>query len=100
MFIGALYLLFGLRELGLSPLLVGITVGIGGASNLLGTLLVQRITHRFGVSPTMVGAASAASPTTPWRGPAGSPDRSPTSPLRRHHRTAIHPAPKGALASI
>jgi Na+/melibiose symporter-like transporter len=56
MFIGALYLLFGLRELGLSPLLVGITVGIGGASNLLGTLLVQRITHRFGVSPTMVGA--------------------------------------------
>ena len=56
MFIGALYLLFGLRELGLSPVLLGVTVGVGGASNLLGTLLVLRVTRRFGVGPTMVSA--------------------------------------------
>ena len=56
MFIGALYLLFGLRELGLSPVLLGMTVGVGGASNLLGTLLVLRVTRRFGVGPTMVSA--------------------------------------------
>lgn len=56
MFIGALYMLFGLRELGLSPVLLGMTVGVGGASNLLGTLLVRRVTRRFGVGPTMVTA--------------------------------------------
>ena len=56
MFIGALYMLFGLRDLGLSPVLLGITVGVGGASNLLGTLLVVRATRRFGVGPTMVTA--------------------------------------------
>ena len=56
MFIGALYVLYGLRELGLSPLLIGVTVGVGGASNLLGTLLVGRLTSRFGASRTIVGA--------------------------------------------
>jgi MFS family permease len=56
MFIGALYVLFGLRELGLSPLLIGITVGVGGVSNLLGSLLVERLTRRFGIGRTLVGA--------------------------------------------
>jgi len=56
MFIGALYVLFGLRELGLSPVLLGMTVGVGGASNLLGTLIVQRATRRFGVGPTIITA--------------------------------------------
>jgi MFS family permease len=55
-FIGAVYVLFGLRELGLSPLSIGITVGVGGASNLLGTLVVPRVTARFGPARTMVGA--------------------------------------------
>jgi predicted MFS family arabinose efflux permease len=57
MFIGALYVLYGLRELGLSPLLIGITVGVGGVSNLLGTLIVRRTTLRFGMARTMVAAA-------------------------------------------
>jgi predicted MFS family arabinose efflux permease len=56
MFIGASYVLFGLRELGLSPLLVGLSVGVGGVSNLIGTLLVQRVTQRLGIGPTMVTA--------------------------------------------
>jgi Na+/melibiose symporter-like transporter len=56
LFIGALYVLFGLRELGLSPLLVGVTVGVGGASNLIGTLILPHVTRRFGKRPTMVGA--------------------------------------------
>jgi predicted MFS family arabinose efflux permease len=34
--------------LGLSPLLVGLSVGIGGVSNLVGTMLVQRLTRRLG----------------------------------------------------
>src|SRR5207244_10157617 len=56
MFIGALYVLYGLRELGLSPLLVGITIGVGGASNLLGTVIVERVTRRCGARRTMIGA--------------------------------------------
>jgi MFS family permease len=56
MFIGALYVLFGLHELGLSPLLVGLSIGVGGISNLVGTLLVQRVTRRLGVGRTMVSA--------------------------------------------
>jgi MFS family permease len=56
-FIGPLYALYALRELALGPVLLGITIGIGGASNLLGTILVQPITRRFGAGPTMLGAA-------------------------------------------
>ena len=56
MFIGALYVLFGLRELGLSPLLVGLSIGVGGISNLVGTLLVERVTRRLGTGRTMVTA--------------------------------------------
>ena len=64
MFIGALYVLFGLRELGLSPLLVGLSVGVGGISNLAGTLLVQRLTQRLGgAGRTMVMAMLVGSLT-------------------------------------
>jgi MFS family permease len=64
MFIGALYVLFGLRELGLSPLLVGLSVGVGGISNLVGTLLVERVTPRLGgAARTMVAAALVGSLT-------------------------------------
>ena len=78
MFIGALYVLFGLRELGLSPLLVGLSVGVGGISNLAGTLLVQRLTPRLGgpertmVTAMLVGSATpiliAAAPAGPLPG--------------------------------
>jgi MFS family permease len=56
-FIGALYTLYALRDLGLGPVLLGITVGIGGASNLVGAVLVGPVTRRWGVGPTLVGAA-------------------------------------------
>ena len=35
-------------------MLLGITVGVGGASNLLVTLLVVRVTRRLGIGRTMV----------------------------------------------
>lgn len=64
MFIGALYVLFGLRDLGLGPLLVGLSVGVGGISNLLGTLLVERVTRRLGgAGRTMVTAMLVGSLT-------------------------------------
>jgi predicted MFS family arabinose efflux permease len=64
MFIGAPYVLFGLRELGLSPLLIGLSVGVGGISNLVGTLLVERVTRRLGgAGRTMVTAMLVGSIT-------------------------------------
>jgi Na+/melibiose symporter-like transporter len=56
MFIGALYVLYGLRELDLTPLLVGLSIGVGGVSNLVGTMAVQPITRRFGIGKTMTSA--------------------------------------------
>src|SRR5215471_3672303 len=66
MFIGALYVLFGLRELGLSPLLVGLSVGIGGISNLLGTLVVERVTRRLGGPGRTMVAALLVGSLTPF----------------------------------
>ncbi|MBI3970305.1 MAG: MFS transporter [Chloroflexi bacterium] len=62
-FIGALYALYALRELGLGPVLLGIAIGVGGASNLVGTLVVGPVTRRFGVGATMLGAAAVGSLT-------------------------------------
>lgn len=59
--IGALYILYGLHELGLGPALLGLTVGVGGVSNLVGTLLVGPLTRRFGVGPSMLAAATVGS---------------------------------------
>jgi MFS family permease len=58
-FIGALYSLYVLRELGMGPVLLGVTIGVGGASNLLGTFLVGPVTRRFGPGPTMTAAVVA-----------------------------------------
>ncbi len=62
-FIGTLYALYALREVGLDPVMLVITIGIGGASNLIGAALVSRVTRRFGIGPTMLGAAAVGSLT-------------------------------------
>ncbi|HEY3082772.1 MAG TPA: MFS transporter [Chloroflexota bacterium] len=60
-FIGVLYALFALRDLGLDPVLLGITIGVGGVSNLAGAAAVGPVTRRFGVGPTMLGAVAVGS---------------------------------------
>ena len=55
-FYGGLYYLFAVRDLHLTALLVGIIVSVGGASNLLGALLAQRLLHRLGLGRTLIGA--------------------------------------------
>lgn len=55
-FIGALYDIYLLRELGLSPAVLGITIAAGGVGALAGALLSSRLERRFGVGKTLVGS--------------------------------------------
>lgn len=53
---GATWFLFALEELGLSPALVGLIAGVGGASSFLGALVASRATTRWGVGPVAIAA--------------------------------------------
>lgn len=53
---GATWFLFALDTLGLSPALVGIVAGVGGASSFIGAVLASRMTRRWGVGPVAVVA--------------------------------------------
>lgn len=55
-FIGAIYWLFLVRDLGLPPALVGVSISFGGAGALIGTLVAARVTRRFGVGYTLIGS--------------------------------------------
>jgi predicted MFS family arabinose efflux permease len=60
-FFSALYIAFVLRELGLSPALLGLGIAAGGIGALTGSLLTQPIARRIGVGPAicLMGAAAA-----------------------------------------
>ena len=53
--IGSLYNLYALRELGLSPVAVGATVGVGGVAALAGAFGAERAARRFGVGAAICG---------------------------------------------
>jgi predicted MFS family arabinose efflux permease len=55
-FIGTIYWLFLVRDLGLPPAVVGVSIGIGGIGAFLGTLLAERFTRRFGIGRTIIGS--------------------------------------------
>jgi len=59
-FFAALYTLYALEELHLSPLLLGLTVSAGGVGSLAATGLVGPLTARFGLGPTLVWTRIAA----------------------------------------
>ncbi len=54
-FFAPLYSLYAIRELGLGPAAVGLTIALGGASSLAGALLAERALRRFGLGPTLIG---------------------------------------------
>jgi Na+/melibiose symporter-like transporter len=56
-FYSALYTLFALRVLGLTPTMLGLTVAAGGLGGLAGAVMAPRLARRFGAGPTIVGAA-------------------------------------------
>jgi len=51
---GALYTIFMLRDLGLSPSFMGIIISVGGASALLGSLTARPLAKRVGFGPAIV----------------------------------------------
>jgi predicted MFS family arabinose efflux permease len=51
-FIGAIYWLFLVRDLHLTPAMVGISIGFGGAGAFVGTLAAGYLTRRFGLGRT------------------------------------------------
>lgn len=54
-FYAALYWLFLVRELGLTPGIVGLTISMGGVGALLGAFLSERTAARFGIGRTLTG---------------------------------------------
>lgn len=55
-FLGTLYGYYVIRELGLSPAMLGLIVGVGGVGALLGTLAAPSLVSRFGLGRTLTGA--------------------------------------------
>jgi MFS family permease len=53
---GAIWFLFALEELDLSPAVVGLVAGVGGASSFIGAVVARRSTVRWGVGPVAIAA--------------------------------------------
>ncbi|MCX4474759.1 MFS transporter [Micromonospora sp. NBC_01655] len=52
----ALFVLYAVQELGLSPGVLGAVLGAGAVGGLFGAAITGRLTRRFGVGPTMVAS--------------------------------------------
>jgi MFS family permease len=57
---GATWFLFALEELEVSPAMIGVIAGVGGASSFFGAVIATRATDRWGVGPVAVGAMLVA----------------------------------------
>ena len=55
--IGPLYILYGIRELRLSPAAIGIAIAMGGVGSLIGSSLAPRIGRRLGLGKTFIAAS-------------------------------------------
>ena len=51
---GAMYMLFAVRDLGLSPTAAGIIAGCGGLGSLAGSMLAQPVLRRVGAKTTLI----------------------------------------------
>ena len=60
----AIFLVYAVRELDLSPGLIGFVFSAGAAGSLLGALTAMRLSRRFGIGPTTIATAAFFGPTT------------------------------------
>ena len=56
-FFSTLYVLYAIRELQFTPIILGIVVALGGVGGFLGSIYAARIAERFSVGTTMIGAS-------------------------------------------
>ena len=56
-FFASLYVLYAIRYLHLTPVLLGAVVALGGLGNMLGATLAGRVMRRFGLGATLIGSA-------------------------------------------
>jgi MFS family permease len=54
-FIGTLYALYAVRELGFGAALLGLSITMGGLGSLIGSLLAARVVRRLGLGATFIG---------------------------------------------
>jgi hypothetical protein len=52
-FVGALYALYVIRQIGAPPIFLGLLVATGGLSALLGAIMAERVVRRFGLGKTV-----------------------------------------------
>ena len=58
----AIYLVYAVRELGIGPGLIGLVFAVANIGYLIGALLANRLSRRFGVGPTIIlGACGSVS---------------------------------------
>lgn len=60
-FYGVLYVIYLVRELHLSPFLLGVVVSAGGVGSLVGSFFAARVINRFGLGPALIWTAIGAS---------------------------------------
>jgi MFS family permease len=60
----AIIIVFLVRELGLSPGVIGVVFSVGSVGSLLAAFAATRISQRFGIGPTTIAMALIFGPTT------------------------------------
>jgi predicted MFS family arabinose efflux permease len=60
-FYGALYGLYAIRELGMGPAALGLTIAMGGVGDLIGALVAGRLVRRYGLGRTLIGTFALSS---------------------------------------
>jgi MFS family permease len=61
---GSIYLVFVVRELGLSPELIGLTVAVGSLGTVVGAATAEVIGRRLGIGRALIGAFVVSSAST------------------------------------
>ncbi len=56
----ALYILFAIRTLGLTPAMLGLAIGAGGVGALAGAIIAPRLSRRLGHGPAIIVAVAGA----------------------------------------
>jgi MFS family permease len=58
----SIYLVFAVRELGLSPGLIGVVFSVGAAGSMVAAFTAMRLSRRFGIGPTTIAVTLLQAP--------------------------------------